>query len=148
MSITLPPLSNRRDEISLLLQHSIQEFSEENAVPPVNIDTSAIKILEKYDWPGNIRELRNFAENVVVMKRGSNVTKYDLEQKVSNDMGDLDYNDEMINPLSVEENEKRLLRNALVEVGGNRTKAAKLLGISRRTLHRKLQQWPELDVVA
>lgn len=148
VSITLPPLRNRRDDISLLLQHSIQEFSEENAVPPVNIDTSAIKILEKYDWPGNIRELRNFAENVVVMKRGSNVTKYDLEQKFSNDMGDLDYNDEMINPLSVEENEKRLLRNALVEVGGNRTKAAKLLGISRRTLHRKLQQWPELDVVA
>jgi DNA-binding protein Fis len=48
--------------------------------------------------------------------------------------------------LSVEENEKRLLRNALVRVSGNRTKAAELMGISRRTLHRKLSRWPELDV--
>jgi DNA-binding NtrC family response regulator len=147
ISITLPPLRNRRDDISLLLQHSIQKFSKENEVSPVKIDPSAMKVLEQYDWPGNIRELRNFAENVVVMKRGGNVTKYDLERKFSNDVGDLNYNDEMINPLSVEENEKRLLRNALVEVAGNRTKAAKLLGISRRTLHRKLQQWPELDIV-
>lgn len=147
VSITLPPLRNRREDISLLLQHNIQRFSEENEVSPVKIDPSAMKVLEQYDWPGNIRELRNFAENVVVMKRGGNVTKYDLERKFSNDAGDSNYNDEMINPLSVEENEKRLLRNALVEVGGNRTKAAKLLGISRRTLHRKLQQWPELDIV-
>jgi two-component system, NtrC family, response regulator AtoC len=50
------------------------------------------------------------------------------------------------NPLSVEENEKRLLRDALVQARGNRTKAAELMGISRRTLHRKLVQWPELDV--
>jgi DNA-binding protein Fis len=49
-------------------------------------------------------------------------------------------------PLSVEENEKRLLRQALMEARGNRTQAAKLMGISRRTLHRKLAQWPELDV--
>ena len=147
VSITLPPLRNRREDISLLLQHNIQRFSEENEVHPVRIDPSAMKVLEQYDWPGNIRELRNFAENVVVMKRGGNVTKYDLERKFSNDMGDLNYHDEMINPLSVEENEKRLLRNALVEVSGNRTKAAKLLGISRRTLHRKLLQWPELDIM-
>lgn len=147
ISITLPPLRNRREDISLLLQDSIQRFSEENEVSPVRIDPSAMKVLEQYDWPGNIRELRNFAENVVVMKRGGNVTKYDLERKFSNEVGDLNYDDEMINPLSVEENKKRLLRNALVEVSGNRTKAAKLLGISRRTLHRKLQQWPELDIV-
>jgi len=147
VSITLPPLRNRREDISLLLQHSIQRFSEENEVSPVRIEPSAMKVLEQYDWPGNIRELRNFAENVVVMKRGGNVTKYDLERKFSNEVGDLNYDDEMINPLSVEENKKRLLRNALVEVSGNRTKAAKLLGISRRTLHRKLQQWPELDIV-
>ncbi len=147
VSITMPPLRNRREDISLLLQHSIQRFSEENEVSPVRIDPSAMKVLEQYDWPGNIRELRNFAENVVVMKRGGNVTKYDLERKFLNEGGDLNYDDEMINPLSVEENEKRLLRNALVEVSGNRTKAAKLLGISRRTLHRKLQQWPELDIV-
>jgi two-component system, NtrC family, response regulator AtoC len=50
------------------------------------------------------------------------------------------------NPLSVEENEKRLLREALIKARGNRTKAAELMGISRRTLHRKVAQWPELDV--
>ena len=147
VAITLPPLRNRREDISLLLQHSIQFFSEENDRTPVRIDPAAMKILEQYDWPGNIRELRNLAEYIVVMNRGGTVTKYDLERKFSNEGGDLDYDDAMVNPLSVEENEKRLLRNALVEVNGNRTKASKLLGISRRTLHRKLQQWPELDVV-
>jgi DNA-binding protein Fis len=53
----------------------------------------------------------------------------------------------MSNPLSVEENEKRLLREALLKARGNRTRAAKFMGISRRTLHRKLAQWPELDVI-
>ncbi len=147
VGIKLPPLRSRREDIPLLLQDCIRQFTKENASEPVNIDPGAMKVLQHFDWPGNIRELRNFAENIVVMKRGGTVTEYDLDRKFIH--GDDRFADAIAldNPLSVEENEKRLLRNALAEVQGNRTKAAKLLGISRRTLHRKLQQWPELDVL-
>ena len=109
-----------------------------------------MRALQQYRWPGNIRELRNLAENTVVMKRGGRLTVYDLDQRFMQQGGGTATSpmppSPMQNPLSVEENEKRLLRNALVQAKGNRTQAAKLLGMSRRTLHRKLNQWPDLDV--
>jgi DNA-binding NtrC family response regulator len=105
-------------------------------------------VLEKYPWPGNIRELRNFCENLVVLKRGLEITPYDLDIRFSSTESSaqsVPVEGVVSSHLSVEENEKRLLRNALLESGGNRTKAAELMGISRRTLHRKLEKWPELD---
>ena len=75
------------------------------------------------------------------------MTPYDLDPRFSLEPGDSDSATLSVDSsLSVEENEKRLLRNALVRSGGNRTKAAELMGVSRRTLHRKLERWPELDV--
>ena len=88
----------------------------------------------------------------MLLKRGVEVTEYDLDSKyhsASNQDGQSGSSVLPLNSgatLSREENEKRLLRNALIKSGGNRTQAAKLMGISRRTLHRKLVQWPELDV--
>lgn len=150
VTIYLPPLREREDDLPLLLEHYIEHFSEENGFDPVRLTDGAIQVLKAYAWPGNIRELRNFCENVVVLKRGSEVSEYDLDSKYSGS------SDELTNErparlnsgssLSKEENEKRLLRNALIKVNGNRTQAAELMGISRRTLHRKLVQWPELDV--
>ena len=103
-------------------------------------------MLNSYKWPGNIRELRNFCENLVVLNRGGDITPYDLDPRFFSDVSDNGPVSEIKAPsLSVEENEKRLLRNALLQSGGNRTKAAELMGVSRRTLHRKLVRWPELD---
>ena len=122
-------------------------FEIQNGFEKPTLTLESLEILKSYSWPGNIRELRNFCENLVVLKRGSVVTPYDLDPRFSIDMED---DDDMSNPapssLSVEENEKRLLRNALLRANGNRTKAAELMGISRRTLHRKLARWPELDL--
>ena len=152
--ILTPPLRDRRDDIPLLLDHYMKHFSEENGFSPVQFDPDVCQILQAYNWPGNIRELRNFAENMVVMRRGGRVTRYDLDQRfMRNDGGPGPAAGNTASPslpaptspLSVEENEKRLIHNALVEAKGNRTKAANLLGMSRRTLHRKLAQWPELD---
>ncbi len=147
--IIMPPLRDRVEDIPLLLNHYVKEFSAENGVSPVEIDGSALNTLQDYRWPGNIRELRNLAENLVVLNRGGRVTKYDLDPRFleNNDRAIADREPSVSPSLSVEENEKRLLRNALVQAGGNRTQAAKLLGISRRTLHRKLLQWPDLDVL-
>ena len=150
--IRMPPLRERIDDIPLLLDHFIRTFTEENGLPEVTVDPAAIRTLQAYSWPGNIRELRNFAENIVVMRRGGTVGQADLDPKFFGALpGPVATGGGLPTPapgrsLSVEENEKRLLRQALIEARGNRTKAAKLMGISRRTLHRKLHQWPELDV--
>ena len=152
--ITMPPLRVRTEDIPLLLDHYMKLFSEENNVPPLTIEPGAMRHLQAYSWPGNIRELRNFVENAVVLRRGGRLTEFDLDPKIRGvaapaAAGAPAESPEapMSNPLSVEENEKRLLREALLKARGNRTRAAKFMGISRRTLHRKLAQWPELDVI-
>ncbi len=165
--ILMPPLRERTDDIPLLLAHFNKIFSEENGVAPLTIEPGAMRYLQSYPWPGNIRELRNFMENAVVLRRGGKFTEFDLEPKFRGDTAPLPagsmsglVGSTMVGEsapgavvsgtggpsLLVEDSEKRLLRDALLKTRGNRTKAAKLMGISRRTLHRKLTQWPELDV--
>ncbi len=163
VKIELPPLRDRQEDIPLLLDHFLHHFAEENGFPPVILTTKAMTILQAYPWPGNIRELRNFCENLVVLKQGGEVNEYDLDPRFVHPAPiPSPAFDPAVSPskpletplysppsgsatLSREENEKRLLRNALVQANGNRTEASKLLGISRRTLHRKLIKWPELD---
>ncbi|MGC9452182.1 MAG: sigma-54-dependent transcriptional regulator [Oceanipulchritudo sp.] len=147
--LTMPPLRERKEDIPLLLTHFMKTAAEENGVPLVEVEPDAMRALRSYRWPGNIRELRNFAENTVVMKRGGRLTRYDLEPRFlgeAHEEAAAPVGPPASNPLSMEENEKRLLRNALVQTKGNRTQAARLLGMSRRTLHRKLRQWPQLDI--
>ena len=142
----MPPLRDRSEDLPILLNHFLEEFSEENQIAPPTFEPGAMQCLRRYAWPGNIRELRNFAENAVVLHRGGVIHDYDLESKFRGETRSIDGESRVVSPLDKEENEKRLLREALADAKGNRTRAAKLLGISRRTLHRKLQQWPELDV--
>jgi len=147
----MPPLRQRREDLPALLAHFIKQFSEENGVPPLEVEPGAMKTLQDYPWPGNIRELRNFCENAVVLRKGGKLTEFDLDPRFRGAPGSAPAAggaaDAGAAPsLSVHENEKRILREALIKSRGNRTKAAALMGISRRTLHRKLAQWPELDV--
>ena len=146
VQVTMPPLRERTEDLPILLNHFLGEFAEENQIDAPSFEPGAMQCLRRYSWPGNIRELRNFAENVVVLHRGSAIRDYDLESKFRGETRSIDGEEKVVSPLDKEENEKRLLREALADAKGNRTSAAKLLGISRRTLHRKLQQWPELDV--
>ena len=147
VTVDLPPLRDRGDDIGLLIEHFLNVFANENNFDQPRLSREALSILNNYSWPGNIRELRNFCENLVVLKRGSEVTPYDLDPRFTLTPEDSDDPTLPVDTsLSVEENEKRLLRNALVRSNGNRTKAAELMGVSRRTLHRKLARWPELDL--
>ena len=146
VQITMPPLRERTEDLPILLNHFLGEFAEENHIDAPKFEPGAMQCLRRYSWPGNIRELRNFAENVVVLHRGNVIRDYDLESKFRGETRSIDGEEKVVSPLDKEENEKRLFREALADAKGNRTSAAKLLGISRRTLHRKLQQWPELDV--
>ena len=147
--LTMPPLRERAEDVPLLLAHFIAIFAKENGLTPLTIEPGAVQTLQRYAWPGNIRELRNFCENAVVMHRGKTLSEYDLDPRFRGAAPALAVAGAaapVANPLSVAENEKRLLREALIKSRGNRTKAAELMGISRRTLHRKLVEWPELDV--
>jgi DNA-binding NtrC family response regulator len=151
VGIRMPALRERPGDVSTLLAHYLKYFAKDNGLPVPELEPGAVATLETYGWPGNIRELRNFCENTVVLHRGGKISEYDLDPRFRAE-GNLP-SDAGAPPvptgsvLSVEENEKRLLREALIKARGNRTKAAQLMGISRRTLHRKLVLWPELDVI-
>nr|WP_236919224.1 sigma-54 dependent transcriptional regulator [Ereboglobus luteus] len=79
--ITMPPLRARPEDIPPLLAHYIKQFSKENKVPPLTVEPGAMRYLQAYPWPGNIRELRNFCENAVVLRRGGKLTEFDLEPR-------------------------------------------------------------------
>jgi DNA-binding NtrC family response regulator len=81
--IQLPSLRERADDVPILLNHFLEEFAEENGLTTPIPSDQALSILRSYSWPGNVRELRNFCENVVVLKRGSEITEYDLDPRFS-----------------------------------------------------------------
>ncbi len=143
VNIHLPPLHERMDDIPVLIDHYLKKFSEENGIGIPKIQAKAMQVLQHYRWPGNIRELRNFCENLVIMKRDAIVDVEDLDAKYREPQPVMSLSPS--GSLSREENEKQLIKNALMNAAGNRTKAANMLGISRRTLHRKLLLWPDLE---
>ena len=153
VEIILPPLRERQQDIQPLLEHYSQTLAKENGVKPVEFLPEIIETLKTYSWPGNIRELRNFCENTVVMRQGKKLTTADLDPKFHSPSNHSTSNLETFPKslpnslgLSKEDNEKKLYREALIKTEGNRTKAAQLLGVSRRTLQRKLLIWSDLGL--
>jgi two-component system response regulator AtoC len=140
VTIELPPLRERGQDISLLTHHFIGQLSEENAREIHSITPEAMEALSKYEWPGNIRELRNMMERMVVMARGDRLTLRDVPAEIRSDSenggGRLNTEEQ-----SLEAVEKQMIAQALKANNGNRTRAAEQLGISRRTLHRKLNEF-------
>ncbi len=137
--INLPPLRERRGDIALLAQHFIRSTAEENGKNLDGITPEAMNLLTSYDWPGNVRELRNVIERMVVLARGDRLTVRDMPSPVRDTLPRR--GGTSMAELSLEEAEKQLIVQALDTHGGNRTKAAEQLGISRRTLHRKLNEY-------
>jgi len=141
--ITMPPLRARKEDIPLLVRSFLRHFSKANEKPMLDITTDAMNTLLAYDWPGNVRELRTAIEHGVVMASGPKVTVRDLPRAIreaaGTSVGAITVS-ETANPLDLAETEKRLITQALNSTGGNITVAANQLGISRRTLHRKLNE--------
>ena len=138
IDLHLPPLSERRSDIALLAGKFVKEFSGRNGGRVTGISPEATAVLEAYPWPGNVRELRNVVEKMVVLSHGG-------------DLGTDDIPDDIRSPAalasgaaagdSLEAAEKEKILAVLDECGGNITRAAEKLGISRRTLHRRLNEW-------
>ena len=142
VTVNLPPLRERRDDVPLLVTAFNRQYSQENNTPVREITQEAVNLLMAYDWPGNVRELRNAVEQMVVLARGDRLTVRDIPATIRSgaDLTKIS----VVRPgvtMTVEEAERQLIIQALKETDGNRTKAADKIGMSRRTLHRKLKEY-------
>jgi DNA-binding NtrC family response regulator len=143
VEISLPPLRERAGDIPLLARAFLREFAAENSKPVGDFTADALDALMTCRWPGNVRELRTAIEHAVVLSRGERISLRDLPPSVRNNAGAAPEPRQMLarGDLTVKDAEKQLLIRALKETGGNRTLAAKKIGMSRRTLHRKLHTY-------
>ncbi|HAF85266.1 MAG TPA: transcriptional regulator [Sphaerochaeta sp.] len=137
--LEVPPLRDREDDIPLLMTSFLTQFNKENDKSLEGFSNGAKKAMLSYDWPGNIRELRNSVESAVVLSRSSVIEVEDLPPSVR--LSDSSAQLSLDVGITLAEAEKKLIMSTLVMCGGNKTRAAEVLGIGRKTLHRKLQEY-------
>jgi DNA-binding NtrC family response regulator len=147
VNINLPPLRDRMDDVPLLCTHFLREFNEKNDKRIEGLTPDAMNMLLAYPWPGNVRELRNTVEKMVVLSHSNRLSARDIPPNIREAVkgaGGLPGRDmpaHAISPESMADAEKKMILQALKKSGDNITKAAQMLGISRRTIHRKLKQY-------
>jgi two-component system response regulator HydG len=140
-ALQLPPLRERKDDIPLLIQSFLKEFNARNGRAVVGVSDAAMQILERYNWPGNVRELRNAIERATIVAKGDLIEPGDLPTlaqitaPTSSKFGPV-----LTAGTTVDEVERQLIEITLEHTGGNKTRAAEMLGISLKTLHNKLNR--------
>jgi DNA-binding NtrC family response regulator len=148
INVHLPPLRERRDDIPLLVAHLLRKHAPQGQTPPV-VDERALHYLVSYSWPGNVRELENVIERAITLNRSERITPEDFPPKVCG------YDAESVAPKpgaddlaalfvglpTIDEMERRYLLYVLDATGGNRKRAAEILGINRRTLYRMAERF-------
>ncbi|MCJ7664432.1 MAG: sigma-54 dependent transcriptional regulator [Desulfobacterales bacterium] len=139
VSIALPPLRERKEDIPLLAAHFLQRFSEENHKNISHISPEALEVLTRYSWPGNVRELEHTIERAVILSIHPIILPEDLPQKIHEEGKGTTF---LLSgkPLSLKELEKKYVLEVLEETKGNKKKAAEILGIDRTTLYRILDK--------
>jgi two-component system, NtrC family, response regulator AtoC len=137
--IRMPPLRDRKEDIPLLAAAMIREFSQENQKKITGLTADAQEALLRYHWPGNVRELRTAIHYGVTLARGERIGLKDLPERIFGSNAHIRGRAQVLpGDFNLEKMEKYLIEKALESCAGSRTEAAKKLGISRRTLHRKL----------
>jgi len=139
VNIHVPPLRERRDDIPLLAMAFLGEFAEENGKKLSGFEPKARQALYAYPWPGNVRELRNCVESAVVMSSGPLVVVEDLPPGVRSSGEERDVRVPIGS--TIEEAEKLLIRETLAAQGGNKSRTAEILGIGRKTLYQKIEEY-------
>ena len=137
--IHVPPLRERKDDLPLLMASFLEEFNRENSRSIKGVDSRAKSAMFKYDWPGNIRELRNCMESAVVMCSGDEIGLDDLPPSISRSAG----TESIVIPLGItlDEADKVIVQQNLAANRNNKSKTAEILGIGRKTLQRKIVDW-------
>jgi DNA-binding NtrC family response regulator len=140
-AIHLPPLRERKEDVPLLAQAFINEFNTRNNKSVAAVDQPAMRILEQYDWPGNIRELRNVIERAIILADGRFIEVSHLPPNLAvAERGAASPALTLSPGTTVEEAERRLILLTLEHTRNNKTRAAEILGISLKTLHNKLNK--------
>lgn len=135
VTIHIPPLRERKEDIPILINHFNQIYSKENKKKPLKFPSGIKTILKEYSWPGNVRELENFIHRLVIMVDGS-ISIHDLPDymKMSSPLSS-----SSATPITLAEMEKKYILKVLAEVNNNKTKAAEVLAIDRKTLREKIK---------
>ncbi|MDX1948596.1 MAG: sigma-54 dependent transcriptional regulator [Pirellulaceae bacterium] len=138
ISLQLPPLRERRQDVPLLARHFLAEFASRSGRKPLALSPDLARELERLPWPGNVRQLRNCLEQMHALVKGELLTLADLPADLRQDSGE---EEAQVGSADLEAIKRTAILQALRQFDGNRTRAADFLGISVRTLQRKLRDW-------
>ena len=144
ISLALPELKERKEDIPLLANHFIQKYAKQAHSPVEGISKEAMDLLLRYPWPGNVRELENVIERAVTLGKGPLITPEDLPDLVREEHRQ-EYEALLEGDLSLEELEKEYIKRTLRKTQGHQTRTAAILGIDRRTLYRKIRKYGLLN---
>jgi DNA-binding NtrC family response regulator len=139
ITIPLPPLRDRKEDVPLLVNHFLQKYAQRLGKPSVKILREAMQALVNYDWPGNVRELENMIERAVALCEGDLIERTDLPDKLTQvkiAIRDLDEYEMTLDAL-----EEQHIKKVLQKVNGDKVKASQILGINLSTLYRKLARY-------
>jgi DNA-binding NtrC family response regulator len=141
VQVLLPPLRDRPDDIPILVEHFLKEITTQKHAAPKRVSPEVMRHFQSFRWPGNVRELKNTLESMMVLADGEVLTERDLPQQILDAAQNAAVPKEIPTGLTMEELERLAITKALDQFNGNRTHAANRLGISVRTLQRKLRQY-------
>ncbi|HSB08525.1 MAG TPA: sigma 54-interacting transcriptional regulator [Blastocatellia bacterium] len=141
--IKLPPLRERREDVPLLAMHFLEIYKKRSNKNITGISKKALEWLRRYDWPGNVRELENAMERAVIIAQGRMIAIDDLPHAVRG--AEASKTIEVEVGSTIDEAEKRMIMQTLAYTRGDRTRAAQILGIGRKTLYRKMQKYYSED---
>jgi len=140
IDIELPPLRERRDDIPLLIQHFIEKISVNLKKRISGVSEETLKLLLNYSWPGNVRELENVIERAINLTLKEMILPEDLPKSLDQKADEKLFEKAVREKLTLSQLEKEYVKRVLMEVEGNKSKAAERLGLDRKTLYRKLQE--------
>jgi two-component system response regulator HydG len=145
VGLNVPPLRERKEDIPMLAQHFLQQFVAQNSKKIKGLTLQAMEKLLKYSWPGNIRELMNAIERAVVLSRKEYLDAEDLVLMMADNSVDVKTTqNRLLENLPLEEVEKMTILEALATSAGNKSEAARRLGITRKTLRKKLEKYKNI----
>lgn len=137
VKVTIPPLRSRQTDIPILVNHFLREFGERHGKPELSLTQEALQKLQAYHWPGNVRQLKNVVENLVIFAQSPVIGVENLPSEIAGQPAEkIDY----VPGMPLDELERQAILKTLEATGGNRSKAASMLGISRRTLIRRIKE--------
>jgi two-component system, NtrC family, response regulator AtoC len=148
IQLSLPPLRKRPFDIPLLIEHFIAKYAEASDAPPLEVSAEALAILTAYAWPGNVRELENVIERAVAMTSGAALMPDDLPERLrSGDHAAMVLNQARENHMTLREIEQTYVAVTLRRADGNKSRAAEMLDLDRKTLYRKLEECREAGLL-